>query len=164
MNQGEDTNQQTGRAQVKDLKALTVPAGKTLPYLTEHNVYSCPVNHPKHSAAVEIFAPRDIDGTIRRYYLIKARGVADPMNLVFHPSTNSDVENAVRGYVCAVRHISGILDEGGMYRFYYLADSRDESFLPHSPKIDQSGAVHGYISMRELLSGVPVVHLLERCV
>lgn len=149
--------------EAKDHRVLTVPAGKALAHLTEHNVYSCPTDHPEHASDVLIFAPRESDGTMRSIYFIKSRGIADPYNLVFHPENKPEVVDAIRGYVCAVKHIDGILDAGKSYRFYYLTDFRDGT-LPHGPKLDQPGPVHGYVSLRELLSGVPVVRLLERCV
>ena len=155
------TNQDS-TAQTNDHKVLTVPAGPTLAHLTEHNVYSCPTDYPEHSQDVLVFAPRESGGTMRGIYFIKSRVIADPTNLAFPATLKREVADAIRGYVCAVRHIPGILDGGGSYRFYYLTEFQDGT-LPHGPQLNQTGPVHGYVSLRELLSGVPIVHLLEKC-
>lgn len=99
---------------------------------------------------------------MRSVYLIKERIIADPNQLNFHPATSLEMIDAVRGYVCAVRHIAGMLDSGGLYRFYFLEDFQDGT-VPGQPKLDSPGPVHGYVSLRVLLSGATVVNLLERC-
>ena len=86
--------------------------------------------------------------------IIKANVIAKPTNLLFHSGTSMEVIDAVRGYVSAVNHRPGMLDSGGEYRFYYLQDV-EKGRLPHGPRINLQGPVHGYVYLRDLISGIP---------
>jgi hypothetical protein len=143
-----------------DRKVLSVPAGITYGHLTEHNVYSCPVDWPEHDFSVPLIAPRDSDGRMYKVCVIKENMIARPTNLLFHSKTSMEAIDAVRGYVSAVSHIPGILDNGGEYRFYYLKDL-ENGRLAHGPRINLAGPVHRYVSLRALLSAIPIVQVLE---
>ena len=142
----------------EDCRVLTVPAGRTLHQIVAHKVYSCPVGHPEHAGDVFVFAPRASDGRMHNLYRIKERIIANPMHLEFQPATSPAAANAIRAYVENVGHTPEIIDAGGFYRFYYL-ENFNNGVLQHSPRLDRDGPVHGYVLLRDLLSGNDVVPL-----
>jgi hypothetical protein len=145
----------------QDKKVLSVPAGKTLIHLTEHNVYSCPQTWPKHDLKVSLLAPRDGDGTMHRVYVINERITINPRLLNFHPETSKEMMASVRTYINAVNHIPGIIVGEGDYRFYFLSDLNNGA-LPQSPKLEPTGPIHCYLSLVDLLTS-SLVRPLEIC-
>ena len=140
----------------KDRRVLSVPAGITHAHMTEHNVYSCPENYPLHDTGVDAFAPRNEEGRIPRLYCIITRIVTDPRNPVFPPNLKPDYAQSIAAYIRAVSHLKGMLDNGGSYRFYILSDLENGA-LKHSPSINPPGPSHVYLSLKDLISGSPVV-------
>jgi hypothetical protein len=141
---------------IKDRRVLSVSAAKTYAHMTEHNVYSCPDDFSPHDPAVEAFAPRNQQGKIPRLYCIVARIVTNPKKPVFPPNLKPEYAQSISAYICAVSHIKGILDGGGNYRFYVLRDLENGA-LNHSPTVNLTEPLHVYLSLKDLVSGSPVV-------
>jgi hypothetical protein len=137
---------------VKDRRVLSVPAGISYAHMTEHNVYSCPETYPQHDIEAEAFAPRDEEGKIPRLYCIMARVTTNPNNPAFPQNLKSEYAQSVISYIGAVRHLSGILDGNGKYRFYILGDLENGA-LKHSPTVNAGRAAHIYLSLKDLISG-----------
>ena len=137
---------------VKDRRVLSVPAGISYAHMTEHNVYSCPETHPKHDLEAEAFAPRDEESEIPRLYCIMARVTTNPNNPVFPQNLKTDYAESIISYIKAVRHLPGILDGKGNYRFYILGDLENGA-LKHSPTVNAGRAAHIYLSLKDLISG-----------
>ena len=136
----------------KDRRVLSVPAGKTYALMTEHNVYSCPVSHPKHDEKVDAFAPRNEEGKIPRIYKIAARIVANPKNPVFPTHLKPEYSQNIKAYISVANSMKGILDGGGQYRFCILSDV-ELGALKHAPSLSRPGSRHVYLSLKQLLSG-----------
>jgi len=117
----------------KDRLVLSVPAGKTYAVMTEHNVYSCPEDWPKHDLNVDDFAPRNEKGRIPRIYRIMARIVTDPQKPVIPPDFNPECAQSIISYISVAKLRKGILDGGGQYRFYILSDV-ERGALNHAPR------------------------------
>ena len=116
----------------KDRRVLSVPAGITHAHMTEHNVYSCPDTFQQHDSDAEAFAPRDEEGEIPRLYCIMARVTTDPNNPAFPENLKPDYVQTINSYIGAVRHLPGILDGIGNYRFYVLCDLENGALsIPH---------------------------------
>jgi hypothetical protein len=141
----------------KDRRVLSVPAGKTYALMTEHNVYSCPEDWPKHDLSVDAFAPRNEKGRIPRIYQIATRIITDPQMPVFPPDFNPEFAQSIISYISVAKLREGILDGGGKYRFYILSDV-ERGALNHSPGLSVPGPAHVNLSLKELLSGSSIVH------
>lgn len=141
---------------IKDRRVLSVSAAKTYAHMTEHNIYSCPDNFLPHDPNVEAFAPRKHGGKIPRLYCIVARIVTDPKNPIFPPNLKPEYAQSISAYIRAVSHIEGILDGGGNYRFYVLNDLENGA-LNHSPTVNLNEPLHVYLSLKDLISGSPIV-------
>ena len=148
---------ESAQPQLKDRHVLSVPAGKTYALMTEHNVYSCPEDSPKHDFSVDAFAPRNEDGRIPRLYRIAARIVTDPKKPLFPAHFNPEYSQSITSYISVVKRLKGMLDNGGKYRFYILSDV-EQGALKHAPSLHPAGPAHVYLSLRELLSGAAVVN------
>ena len=129
-----------------------MPAGITHAHMTEHNVYSCPDTFQQHDSDAEAFAPRDEEGEIPRLYCIMARVTTDPNNPAFPENLKPDYVQTINSYIGAVRHLPGILDGIGNYRFYVLCDLENGA-LKHSPSVNAGRAAHVYLSLKDLISG-----------
>jgi hypothetical protein len=140
----------------KDRRVLSVPAGKTYVLMTKHNVYSCPVSHPKHDEKVDVFAPRNEEGKIPRIYRIVARIVADPRNPVCPTHLKPEYSQNIKVYISVAKSIKGILDGGGQYRFYILSDI-ERYALKHAPSLSHPGNAHVYLSLKQLVNGAEFV-------
>lgn len=103
-------------------KVLSVPAGLTHDWILQHKVYSCPDEYlypeSKH------LAPRDAEGDIHVVFRIDSVHLANPLDI--------DAENLpehaharISSYISAVQHMEGILDNGGLYRFYLLSECEE---------------------------------------
>ena len=108
-------------------KVLSVPAGKTHDWILQHKVYSCPEEYCYPEA--KHFAPRDAKGDIHVVFKIDSVHSANPFDI--------DAENLpeharrrISGYISAVQHKKGILDNGGSYRFYLLSECEEGHLNP----------------------------------
>jgi hypothetical protein len=137
-----------------------VPAGETYALMTEHKVYSCPVDYPEHDLTVDAFAPRNEEGKIPRIYRIAARIVADPRNPVFPTHLKPEYSQNIKANISVAKSIKGILDSGRQYRFYILSDI-ERGAPKHSPRLSRPGTAHVYLSLKRLLSGSASVDPFE---
>lgn len=145
---------------IAERPVLSVSARITYAAMTEHNVYSCPDSTLQHDLRVDDFAPRNERGKIPRVYRIAARIVTDPKEPIFPEYFHPDYVQNIRTYISAVKGLKGILDGGGMYRFYVLTEPED-GMLKHAPSLEPDGPEHVYLSMKELVSGSSVVHAIR---
>jgi hypothetical protein len=143
-----------------DRRVLSVPAGPMYAIMTEHNVYACPDHFPAHDLSVVAFAPRDESGNIPRLFCIGPRIVTNPAKPLFPDFLSLDYRQSILAFISVTNRRCEQVGRHGNFRFYVLGDLADGA-LKHRPFVNCSTDAHVYLSLRELLSGAPVVRALK---
>jgi len=134
-------------------EVLSIPAGKSIEFIKNHNIHSCPDNKRGYSYKDSIFmAFREKGSVMDRLYKVDQVIILNPNS----PSIDKEIldtkyHERLKGYIDE-RKQNWEFSSESKYRFYILSDS-NQIVLKHKPKPKSSSQGHRYFTLSEILSG-----------